>query len=472
MKNNKRSKIKSYGSFGPAKLGSVDIRGSKGFFSGRAVLLAVSIAAVCMVLLVSAAGPAQAYDRGEFSLDQQQAEQLAGKIRASEFLGPLAPVALSPFFGITCLSGTSILSSKGFLPENYFLQSSEFLNNPLVFGTFLALTLVTSVPKLTKGSKFFAETADQLEAYAGVITYGVIFLMAGDSLVPGGESEVVYSAGVFAFTKEALLVGVFAINIIVINTVKFFFELLVLLSPLPAVDAFFECCNKMFVTFLSIVYAFSPLAAMLVNIIIFIVCLAMFNWARKNIRYLRNLLLSPVIAKIFGIEEPDPAARRKSAELAGCDNVMCKCFPNRNVGKIKKKDKCFLGRGEDGLVLIRPRLFGGAVCEKIDAEKLTIILKKGLVSNVLQFCEPSGRIMFKLVFSKSYNGMLDEIKRGVPVGHVDSDEPVKGVATPVEPIGGIGDEVFGEGSFGNPRDVEIIEEEEREDDKDSNEDLK
>ena len=57
------------------------------------------------------------YNKSLLTTDQAKADQLARKISSVEVLGPLAPVALSPFFGLTCLSGTSILCSKGILPE-------------------------------------------------------------------------------------------------------------------------------------------------------------------------------------------------------------------------------------------------------------------------------------------------------------------------------------------------------------------
>ena len=69
--------------------------------------------------------------------DQQKADRLIEKFHVSETLGPLAPVAMSPFFGLTCLSGTSILCNKGVLPENSFLIGNDTLNNGYVFLAFL-----------------------------------------------------------------------------------------------------------------------------------------------------------------------------------------------------------------------------------------------------------------------------------------------------------------------------------------------
>ncbi|MHC4532272.1 MAG: hypothetical protein ACYSXD_12045, partial [Planctomycetota bacterium] len=89
------------------------------------------------------------YQRSLWLNDKTKAEQLVGKITSINVLAPLAPVALSPFFGITCLSGTSILCNRGVLPENDFLMGNRALNNGLIFLAFLALSVATSLPKMT-----------------------------------------------------------------------------------------------------------------------------------------------------------------------------------------------------------------------------------------------------------------------------------------------------------------------------------
>ncbi|MCA9201028.1 MAG: hypothetical protein KDA87_25990, partial [Planctomycetales bacterium] len=102
--------------------------------------------------------------------EQHAAARLSEHVSTSEWLGPLAPVALSPFFGITCLSGMAIFG-EGWLPADHFLtRASTPLKNPVVFYSFLTLTVLTSVPRLSKVSKPFAQAVDQLEAYAGIIT--------------------------------------------------------------------------------------------------------------------------------------------------------------------------------------------------------------------------------------------------------------------------------------------------------------
>jgi len=94
-------------------------------------------------------------------------------ISASEWLGPLAPIAISPFFGITCLAGLSQFGSD-YLPLNSFISNNAVLQNPYVLWLFAGLTLLTSLPRLTKVSKPFAQAMDMLETYGAIITIVIL----------------------------------------------------------------------------------------------------------------------------------------------------------------------------------------------------------------------------------------------------------------------------------------------------------
>ena len=211
-----------------------------------------------------------------------------------------------------------------------------------MFLAFLVLSLATSIPKLTTASKVFAEVTDQLETYAGIISYGVILLLAGQGQGPEQEA-VVYSAGIFTFTQQTLLAAVAAINILLISTVRFFLELLALLAPIPTLDATFECANKGVAGALAFVYALNPWLAFAINLLIFLICLSMFSWVNRRIKYLRAILLDPIIAgikrKLFGSKPggQDAGAKRKLNRHGMEVEVLVKCFPNKKLGKIRKQ---------------------------------------------------------------------------------------------------------------------------------------
>jgi hypothetical protein len=362
-------------------------------------------------LLLSAVILPQTAGSADFlSTDKAKGDQIAKKISSVEVLAPLAPVALSPFFGITCLSGASILCSKGVLPANDFLAGNPALNNGLVFVIFLALSIATSLPKMTAVSKGFAEAADQLETYAGIISYLVIFYLAGSGAEPATQ-QVAYSAGIFSFTRDTLLMIAVVINIIVINTVKYFFELLVWISPIPTLDALFESANKAVTAALVTVYAFSPYLAMTINVILFLICLMIFNWVRRRLKYSREMYVSPIIAKLLGKTDFSLPLHIKAKVSAVVEQGMplLKVFPLRKQRPIKKKEMCYLTTGKDGLFLVKLRLIRQPKIAKLDTTNAQIEISSGLLTNSIEIISQQMTKPVNLIFSKIYNRQIESI---------------------------------------------------------------
>ena len=220
-----------------------------------------------------------AYDTGQAAADIAVADKVSDAVPWSELLGPLAPIALSPFFGMACLSGISLLTTRGVLPENSFLHGHPVLTHPTILMSFLALAVFTSLPRLTKVSKPLAQFCDFLETYAGVVAVIVVQVVArfGQTEPP---PDVILPAGLGTVTLSTLLAALSIVNLLVIQAVRFFFELLVWLSPVPALDALFEFANKVACAGLMFLYAFSPWLALLINLGLFLVCLALFRRAR------------------------------------------------------------------------------------------------------------------------------------------------------------------------------------------------
>jgi hypothetical protein len=90
-------------------------------------------------------------------------------VSTQEWLGPLSAIALSPFFGVTCLSGAATYGPEWIQSRSSLIGPSSPLNNPLLFWTMLGLTVATSLPRLTKVGKPIALAAEKLEMYATVI---------------------------------------------------------------------------------------------------------------------------------------------------------------------------------------------------------------------------------------------------------------------------------------------------------------
>lgn len=330
--------------------------------------------------------------------DMLKSDQFVDRLPLAEVMGPLAPIALSPFFGLTLLSGAAFLEDEGVLPQNDFLSGSEALQNPYVFGGLLLLTVLTSLPRFMKVAKVFAQACDQVETYSSIVAYGVILYFSQFGGVPDSGTELVYTAGIFSFTADTLMMLVVALNIIVINTVKFFFEVCILISPIPLVDAIFEIANKCVVAGLLVVYAFSPVAATVLNLLILLICLILFNWVRRRVTYYRAILAGFVL----GGKTIQRELHGRGAKLVpGITGAMV-VFPDQVVGEIKKLSHCYLVQGEDGLRLVQPRVLRGPLMETIEASD-GAKLENGLLSNRLSF----GKQDF--IFSRRYNHQLDSI---------------------------------------------------------------
>ena len=219
------------------------------------------------------------YDTGQATADLAVADKVADAVPWSEVLGPLAPIALSPFFGMACLSGVSLLTTRGVLPDNSFLHGHPVLTHPAVFVAFLILAILTSLPRLTKVSKPLAQFCDFLETYAGVVAVIVVQVVARFAQAEP-PPDVILPAGLGTVTLNTLLAALSVVNILVIQSVRFFFELLVWLSPVPLLDAIFETANKVVCAGLMVLYAFSPWLALLINLVLFLICLAVLRRAR------------------------------------------------------------------------------------------------------------------------------------------------------------------------------------------------
>ena len=328
--------------------------------------------------------------------DELKAQQLSDQIATSEWLGPMAPIALSPFFGITCLSGMSVYGQGTFLADNQFVSSNPVLNNPAVFWTFLILTLLTSLPRLTKVSKPIAQVLDQVETYSGIITIIVIRIMASAGGEPSELADTqIIQMGFISLTGDMLLVVAAAINIFVINLVKFFFEALIWLTPIPAIDAIFEACNKIACATLMAIYAWSPLVATILNLILFTVCALMFRWVHRGAVYMRTMLTDPIWVLLnqgygqFG------------------DKKQLVVFPQKEFGPFPAKSKLIMERTQSGWRLIRRNfLFFPSNTVELTDSKAQIKLDAGFLVNKLVV---SGDLDGKLIFSRRYSEQLDQV---------------------------------------------------------------
>ena len=309
------------------------------------------------------------------------AQQFGSHISVAEWLGPMAPVALSPFFGITCLSGMARFGGNWISHTNPLLGTNSPLHNPAVFWTFLALTILTSVPRLTKVSKPFAQAVDQLEAWSGIITMIVlrVLLETGKGADPAPE---LVQLGIISLSVDMLMMVAAAINILVINTVKFFFETLIWITPIPFLDAVFEFLNKSACAALMAIYAWSPLTATGINLAMFAVCFIAFGWIYRREVFMRTILIEAIIALLWKQPPATPVT----------------VFPCSSIGLIRPRCRCRLRPTDTGWQLVQPRIFRSAIVVEIPSQPAS--MRQGLICNTLRFKQQDIQLSFGRQFNQ------------------------------------------------------------------------
>lgn len=365
-------------------------------------------AVLLLIIVFLFSSGASKYSRKEADKDLAKGQDFAKKISMFDVLGPLAAVSVSPYFGITLLSGATMLGEHNLMPTNSFLQNNSVLGNPLIFIVFLLLSGVTSIPKLTASTKLIAQSADILERYAGVIVYATV-IGASNLSGPIEQVSVVYQAGIFSFTAQTIFILAAACNIVVINTVKFFFELLVLISPIPFLDAVFEAANKTLCGVLIAIYVFNPLLAFMINLILFLICLLIYNWVYRRVQYLKCILLEPMIIKTLNIKNPLRRYQLKYESLGYSGKALAKVFPLKKINGIKTKQRCVLFSTGDKYEIMTTKLFIKPIFKKADNISEIEI---GIIKSTVEIKLESMDKPVEFAFAKHYNenfGLNDNI---------------------------------------------------------------
>lgn len=247
----------------------------------------------------------------------QRARDIASSVAATDWLGALSPVAISPFFGMACLSGIAQFGPQWVRDRSTLFEPGSPLANPYLFWIMVVLTIVTSLPRFSKVSKPIALLADRLESYSVIVILVCMRLFGGLDNVAIPEVELpVQAAGITSLPLDIVLAAFAWLNLIVVGTIKLFFEFLIWLTPIPALDAAFEAANKSISVMLTSLYCISPFAAAMLNIVILVLCSSVFFWVSRRIHYYLHVMAIPWLWRLIG-SHTDPDVRSERLFLAG-----------------------------------------------------------------------------------------------------------------------------------------------------------
>ena len=374
------------------------------------------------------------------------------KLKAREILGPVAAIAISPFYGMALLSGIAILADREYIEGNEYLRRNPVLRNPAVFVVFAVLAFLISLPRFTKLTNTFGTFLAYLEDRAVFITLAILQLMliTQGAASPGGPSvetlfplEIAGIAGLpeDLFTLESLWLLFALANYVIIRTVRFYFDVLILISPLPFVDGALETFKKIASSVMLTVYVFSPTAAAVMNFfILFLACLLFTHTLRQGYYY-RAMLIDPILARLRKrLPEPGKLPRiripRSVLSQTSDGDMILAVFPMRRIGKIKAKTRCYLilpagGEPTEGRVVSRRFPGGGESFALTGAE---FYLGKGAFYNRLRLRRPgeSGQgdgndddaFQAIFAFSSLYSPALDLIRERLNAEDEGDVDPV------------------------------------------------
>lgn len=357
-----------------------------------------------LVLTVSASGAAPVSRQREADSAISEAEIVAAQqfgqtLSIAEWLGPMAPVALSPFFGVACLSGLSLFGGSWVASGNPLIGPASPLHDPKVFGVFLILTLLTSIPRLTKVSKPFVQAADQLESWSGVITMLVLRYLISSESTPHDEPVALVQLGLLSVSADLVLMLAAAVNIFVISAIRFFCEILIWLTPVPLLDAVFELCNKTVCAMLMALYAWSPMLALTLNLAIFLTALLVFGWVHRREIFFRTILFDFLRTSW---SSPRPA-----------DVSSLIVFPVRAIGAIKARAKCELRPTDGGWMLTHHRWFGRTLSIEVVVRSQPRV-RAGLFSNTIVFTDPDVELTFSRLDSEAMSNLAAKFRLSLP----------------------------------------------------------
>lgn len=325
--------------------------------------------------------------------DVAAAQQMTETLGIAEWLGPLAPLALSPFFGVTCLSGISMFGGEWVDEGNPFFGANSPLNNTWVFRCFLILTIVTSVPRLFKVSKPFVQMTDRVESWAGIITMLILkVLVSGDNSAELAVDQVVH-LGVVSVTADCLLMIAAALNVLVISSVRFFCEMVIWVIPVPAIDALFETVNKSACATLMMIYGYSPTLATALNLGLFLTAAIVFRWIYRGEFYFRSLLLDAACQKLFPAKKVDP------------EGLVV--FPTEEFEGLPSRARCELRKTESGWKIVQKRLLGSSLVVELSKQDWQLKLSDRILYSRL-VCDRDDQ-QVALIVTRRYHHLLTEL---------------------------------------------------------------
>jgi|GEM_PF-1930461 len=272
-----------------------------------------------------------------------------------ETFGLFGSASISPFFTLFL---TSCASRMGF--SNSLLQTNPLLGSDLVFFGSLFFSIITTFPNLLKMFRPLGLAGQVIEDWLVII---LTFVLLTFSITEILGIEIVDRAYAVPLSGSFILVYLVAIPYyIIVSTVRFSADLLIFISPIPLVDAFYDGFKKFICFLLVCINLLMPYLGLFISAIIFFIAYLLYRKAKSKLYYNQYIFLNPAVKKLFGKQAPLLNEKVKMALSTQYKNIdlAIKILLNEAYGPFKKKSIVWLVKHENGLLLYQKRFMRSA----------------------------------------------------------------------------------------------------------------
>lgn len=226
---------------------------------------------------------------------------------AQQVFGPLPAVASTPFLGLAALSGVGLLTDTSLVRETRWSWLATLRDNALVaearrystWPRFLALAGLALLGYLANSGKLQGVAGKAFRLFEDSSVLVGYTLLAVASLPDGSPGPPrVAEAGILGSLAPYLLPLATALALGTMMAVRFAFDVLIWLSPVPFVDLLFETSKKVVTLGVLLLYLWSPALAAALCLVALLVALLAAGWAFRVLGLYRRVLLNPLLAAL------------------------------------------------------------------------------------------------------------------------------------------------------------------------------
>ena len=237
--------------------------------------------------------------------------------RFQQVFGPAPALAACPYLGLAVLTGTALLIEQPVIANsdsalvrrlrgNVILRQARGYASWWLFAILAILALVTAALNSGKLQGTLGKAAHLVEAGLVAAAYLALMVPALSSQVtastlvpPHAAQDIALASLVPALDSGRITLIITAgIALVPLMFVRFAFDVLIWISPLPVVDLLFQIAKTIFSLFFLALYLINPLAAAVLALFFYIPALFLLPWAARLLNFAFRIIVKPLLARL------------------------------------------------------------------------------------------------------------------------------------------------------------------------------